>query len=40
MDVHMVRLGHKKRFILGGSFHSIEDVSEFEQELKEMGALE
>lgn len=40
MDVHMVRLGHKKRFLAGGSFHTIEDVNELENELKQMGILE
>lgn len=40
MDVHMVRLGHKKRFLAGGSFHTIEDVNELENELRQMGLLE
>ena len=40
MDVHMVRIGHKKKYLSGGSFTSAEDVSEFEKELREMGALE
>jgi hypothetical protein len=40
MDVHMVRIGHKKRYLAGGSFNSAEDVSEFEKELRDMGVIE
>lgn len=39
MDVHMVRLGHKKRFINGGTFASVEDVDDFEKHLIELGAI-
>lgn len=39
MDVHMIRIGHKKRYMDGGTFHSVSDVNELEEELKAKGII-
>ena len=39
MDVHLIRIGHKKRFIDGGTFHTASDVNELEEELRAKGVI-
>lgn len=39
MDVHMIRIGHKKRYLDGGTFHSANDVNELEEDLKAKGII-